>query len=117
MTNPYTQTKEDIAASYRRIHGNSEQTHIAVLSAGENAYVAVAYDVDPREYEPVAAEIIAYDPTIDGVVQKADRWMETHPKGVLGESESGGGGSRVLSALKKLNDYGNNLADQPEESQ
>lgn len=110
MPNPYNPTDEEVARSYRRIHANSEQTHIAILSAGDSAYVAVAYDVDPVEFRPVAAECIAYDPTIDGVAQKADRWMETHPRGVADDDDTGGA-SRLWGILQKLNDYGTRLVE------
>lgn len=114
MELPYNDTDDDLVATYRRVHANGEQTHVAVLSAGSNDYVAVAYDIDPRDYVPVAAECVAFDPTLEGVCERARRWMQQHPKGVAGADESGeggGSGGRMLGAVmqmgKKLNDYGN----------
>lgn len=120
MTLPYNDTDDDLVKTYRRVHANGEQTHVAILSAGSDYYVAVAYDIDPRDFIPVAAECVAFDPTLEGVCERAQRWMERHPKGVMGENESGGG-SRFMSAIvkgaNKLNDYGNQQVQQMQEQQ
>lgn len=115
MTDIYSSTKEDIVKTYRRIHANGEQTHVAIITVGEDNYAAIAYDVDPRDYDPVAGEIIAFDPTLEGAVERADRWMDTHPKGILGgqeDDDSGGLWSAVMRGLKKLNDYGNDMIEE-----
>lgn len=116
--NPYSETTNDAVNSWARIHGNGEQTHVHIVTIADD-YAAVALDVDPREYEPVAAELLAFDPTLEGAMERARRWMETHPKGVLGDAAGDGGGgmgSAVVEGLKKLNDYGNNLADQQQQA-
>jgi len=122
VTLPYTDSDEDVVKTYRRVHANGEQTHVALLSAGSDDYVAVAYDIDPREYRPVAAECVAFDPTLEGVCERARRWMQRHPKGVAEASDGGSdGGGRVMGAVmkmgKKLNDYGNQQIEQVQESQ
>jgi hypothetical protein len=119
MTDLYTETTEDVLKTYRRIHGNSDQTHVAILSLGERDYVSVAVDVNPGDFEGQAAEVVAYDPTIEGVHERTQRWMDGHPKGVLGGqpqgSEGGKQGSKVLDILKRIvrgiNDYGNQQVD------
>lgn len=115
MPHAYTSSEESLAKSYQRIHANSEQTHVHILSVGDSAYAAVAFDVDPREYEPVDAEIIAYDPTLDGVVARTDRWLETNPKGIASES-SGGLWARLLGLLEHLDDYGTEMVPDTEET-
>lgn len=118
---PYTETDETVHDTYRRVHANGEQTHVVILSAGSNYHVAVAYDIDPAEVEPVGGECIAYDPTLEGARERARRWMERNPKGVLGESESGGSGKRIVGAIvkgaNKLNDYGNQHVEQMQDQQ
>lgn len=111
----YTPTDEDLVESHRRVHGNGEQTHVHVLTAGERAYVAVAVDVDPREYGPVTAELVAYDPTLEGARERTERWLEAHPKGVLGAEPGESGHERRGQAiiqgfwrfLKRVNEHGN----------
>jgi len=114
MNEYYTESPEDIVKTWFRSHQNSEQTRVSILSAGDDAYVAVAYDVDLGDYSPVAAELIAFDPTLEGAHQRATRWMERNPKGVAyqdGDESGDGGGGKVVSVLKRLaknvNDYGN----------
>jgi hypothetical protein len=115
----YHDTHDEVVKTYGRAHDTSEQTHVVVLSCGEDHYAAVAYDVDPGDFEPVAAECIAYDPTLEGACQRAERWMETNSKGVLGGqpqgSEGGKQGSKVVDILKRIvrgiNDYGNQQVD------
>lgn len=121
MALPYTDTDDDLVHTYRRVHANGEQTHVAVLTAGDSRYVAVAYDIDPAELVPVGAECVAFDPTLEGVVERARRWMEQHPKGVLGDEQGGGRGSKLVGAIvkgaNKLNDYGNQQMEQMQEQQ
>lgn len=120
MELPFTETDESVLDTYRRVHGNGEQTHVAVLSAGESRYVAVAYDIDPVELAPGAAECVAYDPTLEGVRERARRWMERNPKGVIGDAEDGGSGrltGSIIKGLKKMNDYGNQQVEQVQEQQ
>lgn len=118
----YTDTAEDIVHSYRRVHANSEQTHVVVLSAGNDRYAVVAYDLDPVDLQPVAAEAVAFDPTLDGAVERARRWMEAHPRGVAG----GGAGAEswgqklkraLLMAGQKLDEYGNRQMEQMDQQQ
>lgn len=117
MNDLYGDTKEDIVKTYRRIHANGEQTHVAIISVGEDDYAAISYDVDPRDYDPVAGKLIAFDPTLEGAVERADRWMETHPKGILGTQDEDGDGlwDSVMRALKKLNDYGNDMIEEQQQ--
>lgn len=109
-----------IEVAYHRVHATSEQTHVYVAACGDS-YVAIAIDVDPREYETVAGHLIAYDPTQEGAERRAERWMENYPKGILGavDEEDGGGGigQRLVGGLQRLNDYGNRLADQQQQPQ
>lgn len=120
MTDLYTETNEDVVKTYRRVHNNGEQTHVIVQSLGQRDYVGVAVDVNPGDFEGQAAEVIAYDPTLEGVHERTQRWMDTHGKGVLGGqpqgSEGGKQGSKVVEILKRMakgiNDYGNQQVDQ-----
>lgn len=121
--NPYQHTTADCARAFRRIHGNGEQTHVLVVGIDADRYVALAVDVDPVEFQPGAAEPIAYDPTPDGAAEKARRWMETHPKGVLGEDADEGGslGSKIarfiVEGARKLDDYGDRQVEQMQDQQ
>lgn len=117
MALPYDGTTEDVVATYRRVHGNGEQTHVAILSAGREHYVAVAYDIDPVEFTPVAAEAVAYDPTLEGCVERARRWMDSHPKGVAADEDGGGWLSKVWAVLARLDEYGNEQLDDIEGQQ
>lgn len=112
--NPYSDASGTTKDAWARVHGNGEQTHVVLLSVGNDSHVAVAYDIDPRSFEPLAAEAIAYDPTIEGCRTRATRWMEEHPKGILGDGSGGGSGvvSKMVDGVKKLNEYGNDLAEQ-----
>lgn len=119
MNGLYTETNEGVLKTCRRIHANGEQTHVAILSVGDRDYVAVAYDIRPSDFTPIAAEAIGYDPTIEGVVERVERWLDEHPKGVAYEgSEAGGsGGGRdwkktIMTILKRLNEYGNRQREQ-----
>lgn len=112
MALPYDDTAEDVVATYRRVHGNGEQTHVAVLSAGREHYAAVAYDLDPVTFTPVAAEAVAYDPTLDGCVERAQRWMDQHPKGVADDGDGGGWMDKLWAVLKRLDEYGNEQLDE-----
>lgn len=114
MTNhAYEPGENRVVDSFRRIHANSEQTHVIVVETGED-YAAIAYDIDPREYEPVASEIIAYDPTKAGAKQRASRWCQENPKGIGRQS---GGPGLLRRVLSKLNSYGQTLADQQQQQQ
>lgn len=114
--NPYDDTADKVVATFGRIHGNGEQTHVAVLSRGQNAYVAVAYDIDPGDYEPVAAAAIAHDPTLEGVEARAKRWMEQNPKGVAPEGGGADGGPGLLRRIvAKLLDFGERRAEKLEQ--
>lgn len=120
----YEDTDDVIAHTFGRVHGNGEQTHVAIISSGEDSYVAVAYDIDPREFEPVAAECVAYDPTLEGVIKRAKRWMEQNPKGVAyqdGDGEASNSENKILATLKrmavKLNEYGNQQTEQMQKQQ
>lgn len=120
MTSLYDQTSDDVVATHRRVHANGEQTHVAILSVSERDYAAVAFDLNPADFEPVAAACVGYDPTLEGITERAERWMDTHPRGVLGgEGEDSGGGSKVLAYLKrvamKLNEYGNQQIEQQQQ--
>lgn len=103
MSEAYSDVGGHVERSWRRVHANSEQTYVYVVSTGDAGYAAIAADVDPREYKPVEAEIIAYDPTLEGAIERAERWMEQNRKGVA--SSSSGGVLRKL--YEKLNDFGN----------
>jgi len=69
----YDETDDDVVRTYRRVHGNGEQTHVAVLSVSDRDYAAVAYDLNPAAFEPVAAEAIGYDPTLEGIHERTER--------------------------------------------
>lgn len=116
---PYNDTDDDLVRTHGRVHGNGEQTHVAMLSCGDRAYVAVAYDVRPQDYTPIAADIVAYDPTIEGVRAKAEKWMERNPKGIAPGDDGGGGRGwmrAIVAGAKRLNDYGNSLAEQGQQA-
>lgn len=110
-TNPYTETKDQVVKAYRRVHANSEQTHVMVLTVGEDDYIAVAYDIDPVEVEPLGSTVVGYDPTLEGITDRAQRWMQGHPKGILGgksgQSQGSSFSTKIMTLLRKLNDYGN----------
>ena len=112
MSDLYDETDDDVVRTYRRVHANGEQTHVAVLSVSDRDYAAVAYDLNPAAFESVATEAIGYDPTLEGIHERTERWLEAHPKGVLGgNGEDSGGGRGIVAYLKrvavKLNEYGN----------
>jgi light-regulated signal transduction histidine kinase (bacteriophytochrome) len=99
----YTDHGESVIDSYRRVHGNGEETHILIVSCNER-YVALAYDVDPRDFEPVASHLISYSPTQQAAEERVRVWMENNPKGVAydQEDDSEGIGAKIWNALKKL---------------
>lgn len=115
MSHAYTEAREGLVGTYRRVHANGEQTYVYIVSAGESAYVGVVADVDPREYEGVSGEVVAYDPTLEGVQARVERWLQSNPKGLAGSS---GGASgllgRLLGVLRRVDDYGSGLAQQGE---
>jgi len=102
MSHAYQDASEDIVTSYKRIHANDEQTTVYILSAGDEWYLAVACDVDPVDAEPGAAELIGYSPTIDGIHQHTERWLETHSRGVGADDSGGGIIKKVWAAVQKL---------------
>jgi len=103
MSRAYNDTHEDIAKSYRRIHGNGEETHVHILTCGEDRYVVLAADVDPREYQGGGAACLGYEPSIDAAHERAQAWMEQHPKGVApGDDDGPGLAARIWGALQKL---------------
>lgn len=117
---PETFAEADDAAvrSFRRVHANGEQTRVLVVKVADRDYAAIAYDLDPSDFTPLAAECIAYDPTVEGATERAERWMQAHPKGVLGAGDDDGG-SRWLDVLKriagKINEYGNEQIEQTQQ--
>jgi hypothetical protein len=114
MTDLFPESESGIVNSYERIHANSEQTHVHILRLDEDRYVVVATDVDPVDFQPGQSETIAFCPTRKGARKHAKRWMEQNAKGV----GSSGSGSRIVTALQKLNEYGNKMQDnQQQESQ
>lgn len=123
MSDLYSETDDDVVRTYRRVHANGEQTHVAIVSASERDYAAVAYDLRPGDFTPLAAEAIGYDPTLEGIRERVERWLDEHPKGVLGgdSGESGDGGrdwkKLFMKVLKGLNDYGNKQRDQMQQNQ
>jgi len=103
MSHAYNDNPEDIAKSYRRIHANGEETHVHILSCGEDRYVVVAADVDPREFAGGGAACLGYAPSIDAAHERAEVWMEQHPKGVAPDGDDGPGlAARIWGALQKL---------------
>lgn len=121
MVTIYDETDDDVVRTFRRVHANSEQTHVAIVSVGERDYAAIAYDIDPAEFHPIAAECVAYGPTVEGVNERAERWMDTHAKGIAPAQNGESGGSGMWSAVKrmakKMNDYGNDMMDQQQQQQ
>lgn len=113
MTHAYQDTTESVVESHKRIHDNGEETHVHILSCGER-YLVLAGDVDPREFGAVAGEAIGYEPTKESAHERATAWMEQHPKGI---ADGGSSGSRIVGALKKLNDYGDSLAEQQQNTE
>lgn len=123
MNDLYNETDDDVVRTWRRVHANGEQTHVAILSVSKRDYAAVAYDLAPGDFEAIDAAAIGYDPTIEGVIERAERWLDAHPKGVAYEGDSGGDdggrdwGKLFMNMLKKLNEYGNQQRDQMQQNQ
>lgn len=117
MVATYDEADDDVVRAYRRVHANGEQTRVIIVKVADRDYAAIAYDLRPSDFTPMAAVPIAYDPTVEGVEERAERWMQEHPKGAMqaldAEEDSGSG---TLSKLKgmagKLNEYGNDLREQ-----
>ena len=102
---PYTRAGDPIetVSSYRRVHANSEQTHVVIAAISDQSYVAFAYDIDPRDYDAVAGELIGYEPTLDGAQTRAQQWMHQHPRGIGADEDGGGGiGAKLFGFLKQL---------------
>ena len=116
MSHAYNDTKEEMVTSFRRIHANGEQTAVHIISSGNERYVTVAVDVDPRDFSPVASEAIGYDPTIESAHERATAWMEANPKGVAGENGDSSGGF-LKKLFHRINDYGNELQKQNQQNQ
>lgn len=101
----YQDADDEVAAAYRRIHANGERTHVYIVSMGRTDYAVLATDVDPATVEGLTGECIAVAPTLEGAHEHAARWMDRHPKGILGASADGSRGgwlSKVWAALSKL---------------
>lgn len=116
MTHAYQNSNLRSVVSWRRIHGNGEETHVVIHEHGDD-YVATAVDIDPRSYEAVASAHLGFEPTIESAEKKAEAWMREHPKGILGDGgESGGIGSKInaaaLKLMKKLDEYGNKQVEE-----
>lgn len=124
MVATYDDADDDGVRAYRRIHANGEQTRVMIIKVADRDYAAVAYDVDPSEFTPLQAETIAYDPTLEGATERAERWMQQHPKGVAQSLSNGDGGesgsstlSKITAMAGKLNDYGNDLRENAQQQQ
>lgn len=117
MEHIYRENSAEILDSYKRIHGNYEETHVHIIHSDGGDFAVVAVDVDPRESVGVASECVAYAPTRDGAQQRAQEWMGDNPKGVAGGGSGDNIGGRLVGVLKKLNDYGESLADQQQTEQ
>lgn len=107
--NPYNDTRDECVKTWGRAHANGEQTHVAVVTVGDDRYAAVAYDVDPADFSALAAACVAYDPTLEGVTTKAQRWMENHPKGVA--PGDGGGEGWLSRAWRKFMAWSEQVAE------
>ncbi|TQQ78596.1 hypothetical protein EGH24_13825 [Halonotius terrestris] len=80
----YTQlTTEDghPPTAWQRVHANGEQTRVVIEPWGD-AFAVIAADIDPADFEGLAAEVVAVDPTVDGAEERARRWLAANPKGV-----------------------------------
>jgi len=77
---------------------------VYLLSAGDTDYVALAMDCAPGEPAGLDAELIGYQPTLEGAHEVAARWMARNPKGILGDGDGGGDGmaSKLWAVLSKL---------------
>ena len=106
MTGVYSEADETLVEAYGRTHANGERTMVHIVSVGER-YAAVGIDVDPVEFEPVDAEIIAYSPTETAAREHATRWMEQHPRGVAGDGKESGVVGSLLTGLQKLDQSAN----------
>lgn len=113
-THAYDDDDAELVNVLRRIHANSEQTWVLVVETDADNYAAVAVDIDPREYEAVAAEEIAHSPTATGANKRAEQWAAEHSKGVAGDSKSGGHLTRLVS---KVADAGESLAENQQQQQ
>lgn len=112
--NPYNDTRDECVKTWGRAHANGEQTHVAVVTVGNDRYAAVAYDVDPADFSALEAACVAYDPTLEGVTTKAQRWMENHPKGVAPGGSQGKG--RLAAAWEKFVAWCEKVVEQGQES-
>lgn len=112
----YQDYEHGYAHSWKRIHGNAEETHVFIMEQTDD-YLVLAMDIDPRDWEPVAAEAVAYEPTLEGAVKRSESWMRENPKGIAGGED----GSRIMGALKKIaektDDYGSQQVEELQEGQ
>jgi len=97
----YTNHDHGYAASWRRIHGNSEETHVFVIERNDD-YMAVALDIDPRDWSAVASDAICYEPTLESAIKKAQTWMREHPKGIASSKSGSGAMAKLWGILKKF---------------
>lgn len=98
----YTQLTTDEGhppTAWQRVHANGEQTRVVILPWGD-AFAVIAADIDPADFEGLAAEVVAVDPTAAGAEERARRWLTANPKGVA----PGGDGfaSRLWNGIKRL---------------
>lgn len=114
MTNHvYRDTDEQIVNSFRRVHGNHDETHVYIVKNGSKKFTIMAVDVYPENHEPIASEVIAHEKRKDVAEDRAQDWMEAHPKGIAGNESSGGGIlAKVMGAIMKVDEAGKDMATQ-----
>lgn len=96
----YERSDHAAAKSWKRIHGNAEETHVVIVALNGD-YMGVAMDVAPAEWELQAAELLCYEPTAGAAEQKTETWLHNNPKGVLGGGGSDGE-SKAMEIGKKV---------------
>lgn len=113
MNHVYRDTDEQIVESFRRVHGNYDETHVYIVKNGSKKFTVMAVDVYPDDHEPIAAEVIANEKRKDVADDRAHDWMEAHPKGIAGK-ESGDSGllAKLMGAIMKVDKAGTNMVDQ-----
>lgn len=118
MSHVYRDTEEDIKASYRRVHGNYDETHVYIVKTGSKKYTVMAVDTYPEDRQPLASEIIAIEKREDVAEDRAEEWMERHPKGIAGDQSSGGGlFSKLMSVFQSVDDAGTSMVENQREEQ